>query len=606
MTFKSSLSRFDMIELSEIKNLPFVRFLSNHVKWKPSISSTNIELILACLVGIGAGLASVLFRFVMHEMHYFFFEIVYPWLSQTSVYLLPIIPMIGAILLIPFSLKYPGEINGYGLPRFLVSVHIRGGLIRTRQVFIKILTSAITISTGGSAGVEGPVAQIGGAVGSSVGRFFQMGSHRLKVLIACGAAAGIAAQFNAPLAGVLFAQEIIMVGEFQLQAFGVIVIASGLATAISRAFYTSAPTFGVLHYEFISYYELGPYVVLGLLIGVLAYLFIKTFFFIGDSFAQLKIHSQVKPIIGAFMVGCLGLIHFGVLGDGYRYIDLAIQSPAALPIVAILLLVFLKMVATSITLGSGNVGGVFAPSLFIGAMIGAVFGWVVDWVFPDLGIHPGSYALVGMGAFLAAATHAPMTSIFLLFEITGNYEVIIPIMFASVIGVMVARRFCPDSLDSMELSRQGIYLHKGVEANILNSILVKSVMVKEFETLPETMSFAEFMAFFPSSKTQYYPVLDSRGKMTGVVSFQDIREIMLEDGLEQVVVMKELAETELIKLLPHDNLTTAIKKFGIKDIETIPVVDPEDHANIVGILKRKDVIDSYNKAVLMSDIERQH
>lgn len=595
-----------MIDISQLKSFWFFKFIAEKFKWKAGLSATNIELILACLVGIGAGLASVFFRFLLHEMHYFFFEVFYPWLSQFSKYLLPIVPMIGAVLLIPFSLRYPGEINGYGMPRFLISVHIRGGLIRTRQIFVKIFTAAITISTGGSAGVEGPIAQIGGAVGSSIGRFFQMGSHRLKVLVACGSAAGIAAQFNAPLAGVLFAQEIIMVGEFQLQTFGVIVISSGLATAISRAFYSSAPTFGALHYDFISYYEFGLYVVLGLLIGVLAFLFIKVFFLIGDSFDHIKLNNQIKPIVGAFLVGCLGLIHFGVLGDGYEYIHDAIQSPAALPIAAIALLVVLKMVATSITLGSGNVGGVFAPSLFIGAMIGAVFGWSADLLFPNLGIQPGSYALVAMGAFLAAATHSPMTSIFLLFEITGNYEVIIPIMFASVIGVMVARRLCPDSLDSMELSRQNIFLHKRSETSILNSIQVDSVMLKDFETLPETMSFAEFMEYFPSSKTQYYPLLNSQNKMTGVVSFQDIREIMLEDGLEHVVVMKELAETELIKLLPHDNLTTAIKKFGIKDIETIPVVDPEDHQEIIGILKQKDVIDTYNKAVLMSDIERKH
>ncbi len=595
-----------MFHASEVKKIRPIGFLQDRFKEKIKLSSTNIELILACLVGIGAGFASVFFRFLLGEMHHFFFEVVYSWLSQFSVYLLPVVPMIGAIILIPFSKKYPGEINGYGMPRFLISVHLKGGLIRTRQIFIKIFTAATTISTGGSAGVEGPIALIGGAVGSSIGRFFEMGSHRLKVLIACGSAGGIAAQFNAPLAGVLFAQEIVMVGEFQLQTFGVIVISSGLATAISRAFYTSAPTFGLLHYDFISYYEFGLYVILGLLIGALAFVFIRMFFSIGDFFDRLKLNDQIKPIIGAFLVGGLGLVNFGVLGDGYSYIHAAIQSPAGLAISGIALLVILKMVATSITLGSGNVGGVFAPSLFIGAMIGAVFGWAVDLLFPSIGIQPGSYALVGMGAFLAAATHAPMTAIFLLFEITGNYEVIIPIMFASVIGVMVARRLCHDSLDSMELSRQGIFLHKGVEANILNSILVEDVMITDCESLPETMSFAEFMEYFPNSKAQYYPLMNQENKMTGVVSFQDIREIMLEDGLEHVVVMKELAETDLIKLFPHDNLTRAIKKFGIKDIEAIPVVDPEDQQKLLGVLKRKDVIDTYNKAVLMRDIERQH
>ncbi len=595
-----------MTTMSENKNNRVLRLSHGIIRFlKSKLSETNIELILACIVGIGGGFASVFFRYLLHQMHYFFFNVLYPWLSSYSIYLLPLIPMIGATILIPFSLRYPGEINGYGMPRFLVSVHLRGGLIRTRQIFIKIFTSAVTISTGGSAGVEGPIAQIGGAIGSAVGRFFSMGSQRLKVLVACGSAAGIAAQFNAPLAGVLFAQEIIMVGEFQLQTFGVIVIASGLATAISRAFYTSAPTFGALEYSLGSPLEFVFYIVLGLLIGVLAFAFIRIFFFIGDTFARINLNHQIKPIVGAFLVGLLGLLHFGVLGDGYEYIRAAIQSPAALPIGGIALLVVLKMVATGITLGSGNVGGVFAPALFIGAMIGAVFGWMLNLLFPGMDIQAGSYALVGMGAFLAAATHAPMTSIFLLFELTSSYEVIIPNMFASVIGVMIAGKLCSDSLDSMELSRQGIYLHKGVEENILNSILVATVMVREFETLKETMSFAEFMEFFPTSKSQYYPVMNKENKMTGVVSFQDIREIMLEEGLEHLVVMKDLAEIDLIKLFPHDNLNKAMKKFGIKDIAAIPVVDPKDPQKIRGILKRKDVIDAYNKAILMRDIAQQ-
>jgi len=596
-----------MYHLSQIKKLSLFKFLFDKLQVnRINLSETNIEFILACLVGIGAGFASVFFRYLHHQFYHLFFEILYPWLCSYSIYLLPVIPMIGAVILIPFSLRYPGEINGYGMPRFLVSVHLKGGLIKTRQIFIKIFTCALTIGSGGSAGVEGPIAQIGGAVGSSVGRFFDMGSHRLKVLIACGAAAGIAAQFNAPLAGVLFAQEIVMVGQFHLQTFGVIVISSGLATAISRAYYTSAPTFGALYYDFVTPYEYIFYVILGLLIGFLAFVFIKMFFQVGDFFTNLKINNQIKPIIGAFCVGLLGLIHFGVLGDGYEYINMAIQSSEAITIGAIALLIGLKMLATSVTLGSGNVGGVFAPCLFIGTMIGAVFGWCVSVLFPNMYIQPSSYALVGMGAFLAAATHAPMTSIFLLFELTGNYQIIIPNMIASVIGVMIAQRLCPDSLDSMELSRQGINLHKGVESNIMNSILVKTVMVEEFETLKETMSFAEFMEYFPNSKEQYYPIMDENNRMSGIVSFQNIREIMLEEGLEHVVVMKDLAETNLISLFPQDNLSKAISKFGIKDIAAIPVVDPEDSTLLLGILKRKDVIDTYNKAILMDDIKKQH
>ncbi|MDX2471280.1 MAG: chloride channel protein [SAR324 cluster bacterium] len=569
---------------------------------KLRISETNIELILACFVGVGAGFASVFFRWLLHQMHYLFFGIMWPFVESYSPYLLPVIPMTGAILLIPFLKKYPGEISGYGMPKFLIAVHLKGGLIATRNIFVKIFTSAITISSGGSAGVEGPIAQIGGAVGSSIGRFFGMGSHRLKVLIACGSAAGIAAQFNAPLAGVLFAQEIIMIGQFQLQTFGVIVISTGLATAISRAYYSSAPTFGELAYTLTSYSEIPLYILLGLVVGVLGAFFIKLFFAVSDRFDALKLSPTIKPILGAFLVGTMGIFYFEVLGDGYEVIHLALNWNGDRLFWLFFALIFLKMLATSITLGSGNVGGLFAPSLYVGAMIGAIFGNIASYLFPDLNIQPGSYALVGMGAFLAAVTHAPMTAIFLLFELTSSYQVIIPIMFASVIGVMVAKSLIEDNMDSMELSRKGILLHSGKEESILAKIMAESVMVTDFETIQENMTFAEFMKIFPKSKTQYYPVLDKNNHMTGVVSLQDIREIILEEGLEHLVVMKELAETQLITLLPHDNLNEAIQKFGIKDIEAIPVVDPNDQQTILGILNRKDVMDAYNRAILLQNV----
>ena len=583
-----------------LARLKFVKALAVRLR----LGETNIELLLAVVVGIAAGFASVFFRLMLHYMHQFFFGMVYPWLSELSPYLLPLIPVTGSILLIPFIRGTSGRISGYGMPAFLIAVHLRGGLIRTRDTFIKMITAAITISTGGAAGVEGPIAMIGGAVGSAVGRFFSMGSHRLKVLIACGSAAGIAAQFNAPLAGVLFAQEVIMIGQFQLQTFGVIVISSGLATAISRAYYTDQPLFGKLTYDLHGFYEFPLYIVLGLLIGVLGYLFLKMFEQVSERFEDLKLNRYAKPVLGSFMVGCLGLINFNVLGDGYETIIDVLQDKPELSILAIFALIFLKMLASSITLGSGNVGGLFAPSLFIGAMIGATYGWLINMELPEgMHVHPGSYALVGMGAFLAAITHAPMTAIFLLFELTNNYQVIIPIMFASVIGVMVSRALNPDSLDAAELNRRGIVLHAGREESILSKVLIEKVMITDFETIPENMTFAEFMQIFPNSKSQYYPVLDPSGHMYGVVSFQDIRAILLEEGLEHLVVMKELAETNIIKLYPHDSLTEAIKKFSIKDIEAIPVVSPEDDRLLLGILKRKDVIDEYNRAILLQTVD---
>ena len=586
------------------ENVRILRFFSQKFK-KLHLSEINILFLIAAIVGTGSGFAAVFFRFVLEQLHYIFFGVIWPWLENISVYTLPIIPVIGAILLIPFSKLYPGEVHGYGMPRFLIKVHLKGGIIRTRTIFLKIFTAAITISSGGSAGVEGPIAQVGGAIGSSIGRVFKVGSQRLQILIACGAAAGIAAQFNAPLAGVLFAQEIIMVGKFNLNIFGVIVIASGLATAISRAFYTSEPTFGVLEYSFNGFYELIFYIILGILIGFTAFLFIKVFFRIGDYFHNLKMSENLKPIIGAFIIGVFGILQFGVLGDGYDIIRNIISPNSTVLLNAVALLVLLKILGTAITLGSGNVGGVFAPSLFIGAMMGSVFGRLLNLAFPSLGVQSGSYALVGMGAFLAAATHAPMTAIFLLFELTNDYHIIIPIMFASVIGVMVARKLCPDSIDSMELSRKGIHLHVGKELNIMKSMSVKDVMTNTYEWIPEHMILSAFLKHLKNSRAQYYPVLNQSKELTGIVSFQDIRGILLEEGLEDLVIMKEVMVIDLITLSPDDDLAQAMEKFGSKDIELIPIVDEKDSKKLIGMLKRKDVINAYNKEVLLRQIEER-
>ncbi len=514
-----------------------------------------------------------------------------------SRFLLPLIPVFGAILLIPLSKAFPGEVNGYGFPKFLENVNLKGGIITVKTVLLKMIAPAITIGSGGSAGVEGPIAYIGGGVGSLIGRTLGVSGKRITLFIAAGAAGAIAASFNAPIAGVMFAMEIILLGNYELMSFGAVVVSAGMATAVSRAYYGANPIFTVPQYDIKGIMETPFYLFLGIFIGIIAVIYIKLFYKTKDFFHILPVPSQIKPLIGAFLVGVTGIVFPHIMGDGYEYITEALNGNYLF--LLLIALVFLKIIATSITLGSGGAGGVFAPALFIGAMAGGAFGYVVHSLFPGLTSQPGAYATVGVGAFLASATHAPLTGMFLLFEMTGNYKVIIPMMFASITGAFMARRLCKDSIDTVELSKKGIDLHAGREISILSSIKVRNVMTGEFITIQEKATLHEVLDLIMKGKGLYFPVINGKGEMMGIISMQDIKAVVLEEYIKKIVTAGELATEDVIVLTTMDNLNTALEKFSIKDIDEIPVVDFLNPKKVVGILKRGDVIAAYNKEILI-------
>ncbi|NOZ24494.1 MAG: chloride channel protein [Nitrospirae bacterium] len=556
---------------------------------------------MAILVGVLSGGANMLFRSTLEWTKTLIFhggaELL--GIHKGGIYriLMPLLPVAGALLLIPLSYKFPGMVNGYGFPSFLEKVNIKDGVIKLKTILLKIIAPALTIGSGGSAGVEGPIAQIGGGLGSLTGQFFKVSGNRMKLLIAAGAAGGIAATFNAPIAGVMFATEIVLLGNFELTSFGVIVISSGIATVISRIYYGSNPAFIVPQYELEGLLETPLYLVMGLFIGPVAVLYTRFFYKVKDKFEGMNTSPYLKPVIGAFMVGTIGIVLPQIMGDGYEYIEEAIKGNLTFSIM--FLLIFLKILATSITLGSGGAGGVFAPALFIGAMIGGAFGTAVNHFFPAYTSSPGAYAMVGIGSFLAAVTHAPLTGMFLLFEMTGNYKIIIPTMFATTIGTFVAHRLFRESIDTYELAKRGINIHAGREATLLSSIKVKDVMRRDFTPVRDKVNLKEFLKLVINGGGGfYYPVVDAKGDMLGIISLQDMRKVLFEDYIKEIVTVGELATEEVLVLTPDDNLTTAMKHFALMDIEEIPVVDPDNRKKVVGMLRRGDVIAIYNREIL--------
>jgi len=585
-----------------------VNKLSIKLSWLPHFKPGEHTMLIvqAFIIGILAGVANVLFRSTMHFVH----DVIFVGGSRLlqipewgpGRLLLPLLPMFGALLLIPLSLTFPGQVNGYGFPKFLETVNIKGGVIKLRNIVLKTLGPALTIGSGGSAGVEGPIAFVGGTVGSGVGQIFRVSGERMRLLIAAGCAGGIAATFNAPIAGVMFASEIVLLGNYELASFSAIVISSGIATVIARWFYGAHPAFPVLqHYELVSPFEIPLYILLGLIVGVLAVAYIRIFHRIRKKFERLHLHPQLKPVFGAFVVGCIGIFLPQVMGDGYDFIGAVLnikEAQISTFIFPIILLIFLKMFATAFTLGSGGAGGVFAPALFIGAMIGGSFGILVHTLFPEYTATAGAYAAVGIGAFLSAATHAPLTGIFLLFEITGDYQIIIPLMFSSIIGSLVARRLNADSIDTVELTERGVKIHAGREVAIMSSVKVRDVMREGVPTVHEHTTLSDLVNVMINTERFHIPVVNAENEMVGVVSIQDVRPVMLEEDIKKIVRAIDIATEKVITLSPYDNLNTAMERFSTKDIEEIPVVDTHYPKKVIAMVTRRDVIAAYNKEVL--------
>jgi len=570
------------------------------------VSENTFLIVLAVLIGVLGGLGNYLFRKTIELIHWAvveqsltLFDISLEHWSASRV-LVMFLPAIGGILVVPLWIFFAKDLKS-GFSGFLVKVNLKGAKLPMRPLFTRGLGAAITLGTGGSAGQEGPIAVIGGTIGSQFGKKFKMSGDRLKVLVACGAAAGVAATFNAPIAGVFFATEIVLLSSFELASFTSIVISSAMATVVSRALLGNSSELVAPPYVMGSFWELVLYLLLGLIIGGLAAGFIDLHFRIKDRIDALTLPPLAKPVLGGLAVGIIGIFLPQVFGNGYEFMSTVLLGEHAWYLLALLILA--KMVATSITLGSGLPGGMFAPCLFLGAVAGGSFGHLLELLFPGAGLSAGAYALVGMGAFLAAATHSPMTAIFLLFEITNSYQVIVPIMLTCVIGTAIARRLKKDSLETMELSRAGIDLEAGKERNIMKALSVGEVMSRRVETVPENMSLGNFARFIEQTHHTNFPLVNAAGELTGIISVQDFMGVVFEKDLLDLVVVKELATTEVITVHAEEDLDTAMRRIGYRNIEQLPVVDRENRRKLYGIISRRDMVSAYNRALMSRTLE---
>ena len=556
-------------------------------------------IVIAIIIGVLAGFSAIGIR----AMIKFFSNISFPGpgnllqnIMDTPWLLILIIPIIGGLIVGPIIHFLAPEAKGHGVPEVMQAILLKGGQIRGRVAFVKAVASAISIGTGGSVGREGPIIQIGSSLGSVVGQFLRVSPKRLKTLVGCGAAAGIAAAFNAPIAGALFAVEIVLM-DFAVAQFSPIVISSVMATVISHYFEGNFAAFIVPKYQLASPVEIGFYFILGAASGLVAYLFIKTLYYCEEIFDnRIKIPESFKPALGGLGIGIIALAFPQVMGVGYDSINNALYGNMIWYVA--LILIFMKILATSLTLGSGGSGGIFAPSLFMGAMLGYFFGSIVHSVFPDITASPGAYALVAMGGLVAGTTRAPITAIIIVFELTNDYHIILPLMITCIISMILSSKLSRESIYTLKLVLRNIGLKEGMETNVMESIYVKNVYRKEFESILVTDNFSQIVNRIIRGKEADFPVVDSEGHVSGMISIHDIKDYLYErESLQNLLIAGDILNPYFESLLPGDSCQTALDKFRKFSFDGLPVVEDSNSGKIIGIIWRKDIQDSYDREI---------
>lgn len=513
-------------------------------------------------------------------------------LPQLSWYRILLTPTCGGLLVALISYFLAQSAKGHGVPEVIEAVTLGGGRIPPRSALVKALTSALTIGTGGSVGREGPMVHIGASLGSLFGSLLRVPPSRLPVLAGCGVAGGIAAAFNAPIAGAFFALEVVM-GNFAMPAFGPVMLSSVFATVVSRAYFGNHPAFVVPGYTLVSAFELPFYLLLGVACGVGGLIFITVLDAFDRGMAALPVHGLFKPVLGGLVLG--GTIVFvpNVYGIGYATMDLILRS--GLSWQWLLLLLPVKMGATSLTLASGGAGGLFLPALYLGAIIGGLFGFGVGGLFPSLVGPSGGYALVGMSAFLAGVIHCPITAFLLLFELTNDYHIILPLMASVVMSTLFAKLIREESIYTLQLIRRGIDIRRR-EENIMHAFTVRQVMRDEAPMLRETAPFSDVVQYFLVNSSPLCFVVGEDHSLRGVISIHDVKVSLQEEALGALVIAKDLAQVCRIITRPDETLAQCLEKFARTEQEYLPVIT--ETGKLQGVISRRDVLDLYNQEIL--------
>ncbi len=547
----------------------------------------------AVLVGLAGGAGVWVFKRLIDLAQLIAFDKIGAFLGQYGSWTVILIPIAGGIVVGLMVHFLVGEERHHGVASIMESVALSGGRLRYQTVPAKAIAAAISIGTGASVGPEDPSVQIGANLGSMAGQLAHLSDDRRRSLVAAGAAAGIAAAFNAPIAGVFFTLEVVL-GELSAGSLGIVTLASVISAVFTQAVSGPEPAFHVPTYTFQGVNELPFYLVLGLITGPIAALYILLLDRSQHLFHEWHVPNWVKPAAAGLAVGLVGIFLPQLFGVGYDTIGAALNGES-IGLGIVLLLLIGKLIVTPISIGGGFPGGVFAPSLFIGAMAGEAFGLLSAMAFPQMNITPAAFALVGMAAVLAGAIHSPLTAIILLFEMTNDYRIILPVMFAVVVSLVVSQRLQHDSVYTLALARKGVRLQRGRDVDVLEGITVDEVMPQETETLLESQSLSSAIDWLIQTRHHGAPVVDDNGKLAGILTLQDIADIDPKNA--DNLTVGDMCTREVLTIFPDESIGEALRRMSPRDIGRLPVVARDDPRRLLGVLRRTDLIRAYDIAL---------
>ncbi|MFH2218052.1 MAG: chloride channel protein [Pseudomonadota bacterium] len=596
--------------------------ISAHVKkWLNALTDKDRSVKIAyagkwtlyfVLIGIIAGTGSVVFHYLCQAGLHFFMDLIAgyqppspagehhlfaPSHTSFSRLVLLVLPAAGGLLSGWVVYTFAPEAEGHGTDAAIDAYHNKGGFIRARVPIVKTIASVLTLTTGGSGGREGPIAQIGAGFGSFLATTLKLSDRERRIMMAAGIGAGVGSIFRAPLAGALFAAEVLYRDpEFEPE----VILPAGISSVVAYCVFCLVFGWGSLFaspdFLFRNPLELGPYLVLSLVLVAVGIFYIKAFYGVMRLFKGLRIPNFLKPAIGGLCTGIIGYFLPQTLAFGYGFAQKALYNELTIPF--LLLLAIGKIFTTSFSIGSGGSGGVFGPSIVIGGALGGVVGKAFHLIMPGIVTEPGAFVVVGMAGFFTAVSNTPISTIIFVSEMTNSYHLLLPSLLVCSVSYLAAKKWT--IYEKQVKSKIDSPAHAGdFFVDVLQAIRVKDLMhlVKRVDLIPQDMSFSDFKKIFCQTKQHYFPVTDSYERLVGIFSSTDIREVLFTREIDNLVVMKDVATFDIIVTFPSDDLNSVFQKFTTKNIDSLPVVRGDDHGILIGMLNRREVIAFYNEKI---------
>jgi CIC family chloride channel protein len=598
--------------------MEFVPRLKHHIKAYVSkdrqadIAQAGKWTLRFVLIGVIAGLGSIVFHSLCLLGEHFFLDLMAGYrppspagehhlLTPTDTpfnrWVLLFLPAFGGIISGWLVYTFAPEAEGHGTDAAINAYHRAGGFIRGRVPIVKTLASAITLTTGGSGGREGPIAQIGAGFGSFLATRLKLTDRERRIMMAAGVGAGVGSIFRAPLAGALFAAEVLYRDpEFESE----VIIPAGISSVVAYCIFCLVFGWGSLFesppFKFQNPLELGPYLVLALVLVATGVLYVKVFYGMTHLFQKLKIPNHIKPAIGGLCTGIIGFFLPWTLAFGYGYAQRALENQLTIPF--LLSLALGKIFTTSFSIGSGGSGGVFGPSIVIGGAMGGAVGKAFSILMPGVISNPGAFVVVGMAGFFTAVSNTPISTIIFVSEMTNSYHLLLPSLLVCSVAYLVSQKWT--IFDRQVKSKIDSPAHAGdFFVDILQAIKVKDLKdhIKKVDLIPQDMTFYKFKKLFSETKQHYFPVMDHNKRLISIFSSTDIRSVLFTKEIEQLVVMKDIGTSDIIVTTPSEDLNTVLGKFTQRNIDSLPVVKDDDHGLLIGMLNRREVIAFYNQKV---------